>query len=135
MRLSRRSGWRDRRTPFERNARRRLGQTGRREVAIVHRRVGWLPDRQTRRPPGRLRDRLAGDRNRAHHRECLRHERLTDMKYETPYGELPWTDHPDAYPDFSHCPSCGAAVDVPWAGSDPRTRGAAEDIEGGLDET
>jgi len=25
-----------------------------------------------------------------------------------------WTKHPDAYPELSHCPSCGEPVTVPW---------------------
>lgn len=25
-----------------------------------------------------------------------------------------WTKHEDAYPDLSHCPSCGESVVVPW---------------------
>jgi len=25
-----------------------------------------------------------------------------------------WTKHEDAYPDLSHCPSCGEQVTVPW---------------------
>lgn len=29
-----------------------------------------------------------------------------------------WTEHPDAYPDQSHCPSCGEPVDVPWGETD-----------------
>ena len=33
------------------------------------------------------------------------------MKYETPYHELPWTDHPDAHPELTYCPSCGESVD------------------------
>ena len=32
------------------------------------------------------------------------------MKYESHYDELDWTDHPDAYPDLTHCPSCGETV-------------------------
>lgn len=27
-----------------------------------------------------------------------------------------WAEHPDSYPDLSHCPSCGEAVEVPWTG-------------------
>jgi hypothetical protein len=41
------------------------------------------------------------------------------MTEETP-NRVRWSRHPDAYPDVSHCPSCGAAVDVPWAGDDPQ---------------
>ena len=33
------------------------------------------------------------------------------MQYETRYDELTWTDHPDAHPELTHCPSCGEAVD------------------------
>lgn len=36
------------------------------------------------------------------------------MNYETPHDETDWTDHPDAYPDLSHCPSCGEPATVPW---------------------
>lgn len=31
-----------------------------------------------------------------------------------------WTNHPDAYPDLTHCPSCGEPVEVPWADRDDR---------------
>ena len=54
------------------------------------------------------------------------------MKYETHYDELDWTDHPDAYPEFLHCPSCGEVVNVPWAGSDPRTQGVGGGPRGRL---
>lgn len=27
-----------------------------------------------------------------------------------------WTKHPDAFPELTHCPSCGEPVDVPWDG-------------------
>ncbi|UTF55999.1 hypothetical protein [Natronosalvus rutilus] len=33
------------------------------------------------------------------------------MNYETPHDDLEWTDHPDAHPDLTHCPSCGEPVD------------------------
>ena len=32
------------------------------------------------------------------------------MNYETPHDDTDWTNHPDAHPDLSHCPSCGEAV-------------------------
>lgn len=38
--------------------------------------------------------------------------RLTDMNYETHHDAIDWTDHPDAHPDLTHCPSCGEGVDV-----------------------
>lgn len=49
------------------------------------------------------------------------------MTQESPEREpeeyrIRWTDHPDAYPDVSHCPSCGEPVDVPWSENpDPRS--------------
>jgi len=27
-----------------------------------------------------------------------------------------WAKHPEAYPDLTHCPSCGESVDPPWTG-------------------
>lgn len=41
------------------------------------------------------------------------------MTQETPEREpeeyrFRWTEHPDAYPEQTHCPSCGEPVDVPW---------------------
>lgn len=37
------------------------------------------------------------------------------MNYETQHDEIDWTDHPDAYPELTHCPSCGEGVSVLWA--------------------
>lgn len=41
------------------------------------------------------------------------------MTQETPEREpdevqFRWTEHPDAYPGLTHCPSCGEPVDVTW---------------------
>lgn len=45
------------------------------------------------------------------------------MTQETPEREpeeyrFRWTEHPDAFPGLTHCPSCGETVDVPW-GTEP----------------
>lgn len=41
---------------------------------------------------------------------------MTQEPHERDPGEYScrWTKHPDAYPDLSHCPSCGEQVTVPW---------------------